>query len=1561
MKRPWYTSGLAVALVAVSILSGAAVPGRPDRSAIVFGYMQQNAVPLQSDQYRYHVFTHIAPPPVGFNSSGNFPDLTGWNNRVADLKPGDGAVSNLGVKVICDIINSGFDVSIVNTVMPSASLRTQLVSNIVALVSNQWTGCDGVALDLEYGGTVWTEEARDGINVFCQQLNTALKALNPPRELFFYVYPAYSSARYNLTGGAGVPSLIDNIDYLLFSAYEDSSGNYMTAVAQYPSVIARADGFMTRGVPAEKFVMTLPLYGRNWDTNNPVFNSWDGVNRRSVSWTSATVETKYQQPPFTKYTDTEMWANYYYYPSRNGIRLYQLTSFDDAFTAELKMRLAKVWKGSVSGGGQLAGVGFWSLIWPAQGIWPYSWDPNTGAVSTGLRRTHSAPYTVMEEVFAPAGTRVFRAEPFEALVVNPNWVSPTDGPDDVHLQLASVSSIPAPAGGRAGSHRAAQIQFTFNGSGNRLFFKFRVLGTPEPPRVIDYDSALIMVDYTTKLSADVFVPTALAGTEMRMVVSDHLHQLEKGPATSLSSVGWKHIEWDLTNAAYVTAYLTAEAAYSSGNGIINYMTPFSRDITFAGFEVTASSSLTNAQVVFDNIEYTNAYHGGKHYVINEFRYADPAQQFVEVYGPSGVMPSGLELRFMDSSSGAVASFVSLGGSSIPDDTGNGFGYFVVGASGGDQYIVPGSIPASTPGAMQLYDTVTRSIHDAVVYKAFSTRGSLDSPANPIVTDNGPGWMGVVADGRTNSGVAYTVGRYPDGADSGINAKDFSMMSATPGAGNGNSVALPVTYDFSAAPAAAFRTSPGNFSVENVAGGMPPSPSGGMVHRCVSTAGGGSQSVIGDPAFGAGPNGYSVAGEVFLQGATAPAQACGVGICARTGSDFFNSAPADSGYDSGFWLIYENAAGVGLADGQADHPGVVQFVYATNDGQDGSPSMLLASKTLAELGVSAGQWTTFRLAVNPNATGDKLVAELNGMAIYSGPIPAGAPPTGAFQVGFRENHDGAPGGTEGTWIDNIAISPFASAPMQISGTVLCKGAGVPNVDIQGAPTPTMTDASGAFSFLVPSGWSGTLQPRKPGYVFSPATYTLSNVTTPQSNMDFTASYKAEVLMTDSFVVRGTWQYSGDGRIGPDGMEHDYDASGEALRLRVFQSDVLPDGTAKRARMGGWYTTESGDWLPYSAVGSENYIRAKFYVYATGQANPAARNQIPVFSCRVSDRFAATANLEVAPHINDLPAIENTILELAPSTNSLMPSIYRVDYDVPDVPYFSSHPEEGIWRSFAAVCTDAQDNGYLVLTESCIAIYPAVALADAPENLRKTYTAAGGDLERYAGLSSRYNVWFAPDTTEGGRPALSDTTSTQRIRINVDTTGAAFDSSSVPTDWVGIATHYLSPTRNGALSRTQIPRVAPGRQYKMRFHLAGTQQSNRQPPFWMYAHTMGFGWGMKFELSGAYAVDGNDPTNQLAWQIMPGTGTQVSDGWYNVLMITPMHPDIRPEFTGGEPIEQRMPLSTSQPGYGEDADSLRDLGSGVIMIDTLNFGSNAVLESGNIKLDAVEVREYDIVPD
>jgi uncharacterized delta-60 repeat protein len=66
-----------------------------------------------------------------------------------------------------------------------------------------------------------------------------------------------------------------------------------------------------------------------------------------------------------------------------------------------------------------------------------------------------------------------------------------------------------------------------------------------------------------------------------------------------------------------------------------------------------------------------------------------------------------------------------------------------------------------------------------------------------------------------------------------------------------------------------------------------------------------------------------------------------------------------------------------------------------------------------------------------------------------------------------------------------------------------GAATLSYDNGGAKTATAV-GSGDYSFTVPSGWSGTVTPSKTGFTFSPESNTYSNVTSDQSDEDYTVS-------------------------------------------------------------------------------------------------------------------------------------------------------------------------------------------------------------------------------------------------------------------------------------------------------------------------------------------------------------------------------------------------------------------------------------------------------------------------
>lgn len=1035
------------------ILSGAAteasaaVEGRPDRSHISFAYLQS---PTSTDirGARWGALTHIGWSFITFttgtqsgNTIVNLGGVSSFNSRSSELKPG-GVASNHGVKVVVVLANAGFSETLLAEVMTSATLRDDLRSKIVAVVADPTNGCDGINLDFEF---TWGSSTRDGMMVFIQDLYNDLKALSPPRELSIYTIPTWSSTQYNA-------SVLTNFtDYVIYSGYDFASGNTMTAKGRYGtaasfSIVGNIDGYLSAGIPADHLVLALPFYTGNWTTTVSGSYGQVGSSPFASGLVNANYDTTYRSTPHAKNYSSPVnhWTRWYSRLS-SGID-YTLTTFDDAETLEHKFRLAKNWKGDESQGLPLRGVAFWSLLWVTGTT---SVDPNnTGAGGQSLTRTINYPYYLMEELFAPPGTRVFRAETFEHISselstgYNARWRDPNDGPDDQNCDAVSTRApAAAPSGAPAGSNEVMALTFRFTNTPNRLLFKHQPLYATTTPYTVDWGNAIVPTDNTTKFIADVHVPAAYNGTTIRMVVRDGNNQLERGPTFSLATSGWRQVTFDLANDA-VTAYATAEGGVSSGNGVIDTAGNGARDIAFIGFEVSSSGFLNQTGTInIDRILYTDAQPANARYTVNEFRYNDTTQQFVEIYGPAGAIPTGMQLISVDGANGNPVTTTTLSGS-IPNDTGSGFGYFVVGTASVpnvDQVVASGFLGTGTPEGIQLVLPSSGSIHDQVVYKGLGGVGLLSAPQQPVVTDHGPGYIGEIGPGGTPSGGKYTAGRYPDGANSWINQQDFSAMPPTPGVSNGNTVSTSTltTFDFATAPPNAFRTynsaSSGNFTVESpVTAGLPASPNGGNAHRVVDSSGGGSMSFIGDAALGHGSTRIEITGEVYVQANGAPIQACGLGVCVKQGSTFFTADAflTNSGYEDGYWLIYENAAGAGLNDGQADHPGVWNFIHVTNDGADSTKSTLLASATNATLGVTPGQWTTFRFIVDPPAVSAKLVAQVNSTNVYSGAIPAGGPVNGAFAAGFRENHAGGPAAAEGTWIDNIQF--VGSPPAGIEG-------------------------------------------------------------------------------------------------------------------------------------------------------------------------------------------------------------------------------------------------------------------------------------------------------------------------------------------------------------------------------------------------------------------------------------------------------------------------------------------------------------------------------------------------
>ncbi|MCX7718602.1 MAG: S8 family serine peptidase [Candidatus Sumerlaeaceae bacterium] len=417
--------------------------------------------------------------------------------------------------------------------------------------------------------------------------------------------------------------------------------------------------------------------------------------------------------------------------------------------------------------------------------------------------------------------------------------------------------------------------------------------------------------------------------------------------------------------------------------------------------------------------------------------------------------------------------------------------------------------------------------------------------------------------------------------------------------------------------------------------------------------------------------------------------------------------------------------------------------------------------------------------------------------------------------------------------------------------------------------------------------------------------------------------------------------------------------------AYRGYVAADNT--RFRISG-VMGNFNEWLLYSQIGPNKIVRAKYYMYAGGMANPSDLNQIPNMRMRLSNRFAVNSMLEVFHHTNDDPVQTAMDQELRPSTVPTSPSVYRLDFDPIDAPTLvNNSASEGVLRAFETYSIHPQDNGYVAMTESVIGTYPATALP-VTQPPAKTYDPLDLILYNSAELTLMNLI---PGAEEGqfGSPDFSTPQPTYSEAGGLVT----MSTVNVPTDRIGIASREFNPDRNTNNYASRI-RVAPDSLYQIRWHLTSTQQVNRQAQIRLRARSIKFAWSQKLEIGGAWGTGGAglyplNRNNAIAQESLPGIGTQNPDkyttdtqgGWYTLIMNTPMSPDIRPEFPPGTPLSTSMPNIAAQPGPGVNTRSRRDIFLGLDLVDSISGGAGRNLEEGQVTLDRVEIRAFPNVPD
>lgn len=406
--------------------------------------------------------------------------------------------------------------------------------------------------------------------------------------------------------------------------------------------------------------------------------------------------------------------------------------------------------------------------------------------------------------------------------------------------------------------------------------------------------------------------------------------------------------------------------------------------------------------------------------------------------------------------------------------------------------------------------------------------------------------------------------------------------------------------------------------------------------------------------------------------------------------------------------------------------------------------------------------------------------------------------------------------------------------------------------------------------------------------------------------------------------------------------------------VFVSHVRANST--RYRVTGRISSPAL-LLPYSAIGSDRYVRAKFYVYASGSDDWRTTGAMPNVRLRLSHRFAQTAMLEIFNHLNvDPEASDRFGREIRPSTMPEAPSCYRVDMDPVDIPFLQQNAEsEGITCGYEAYSFDPQDEGTVALSEIVLGTYPRLEDIGEPAKVYAPTSSDAGSLAvRDPADLSVANMVLG--TSPGEFPRTETDPNVPGPRYWESSAGVTLDTSLVPADHFGVVQREFWP---GPYS--ERIRVNPGRLYKIRYHVTSSQPTTSQSQMRLRARTVRYLWCQKFEIGGAWAAG---PLNNLAAaQALPGIGCLNPDkagtengGWYTLLMRSPLDEEIRSEFPADTPLAQRMPNLYAEPAMGANSYSFRDLRVCFDNLDSLSGSDLRWLEQGQFTLDRIEIRGY-----
>lgn len=358
---------------------------RKHPNKIIYGFLPFWNI-NESDNFRYHLLTHVAYFGLDYNEDGTIHTLSadrttepGWN-KLSSPQASQVFRSTKSAGGKTTIVMRAMTQSLIESIVNNPKHRQQVVDSTMEVFETR--SFDGINIDFEYVGTP-DNKTRDNFSQLVKELSLACKTKHPGCEVSIDVFA--DSARTNrLWDYAKITPYLDHIIIMAYDFYRPVS-NQAGPVAPLRGVcsasakkqpycldydVAQTIADFTKIIPAEKIILGVPYYGYQWQTatKNFLSNTYEDSGSTATYKRIQELITDYNSKSdnsvlglSTNWDDTTLTPWLSFTDARGAI---QQIHYEDERSLSLKYDLVNQ--------SNIAGIAIWALGY--DGDWPQLWQ-----------------------------------------------------------------------------------------------------------------------------------------------------------------------------------------------------------------------------------------------------------------------------------------------------------------------------------------------------------------------------------------------------------------------------------------------------------------------------------------------------------------------------------------------------------------------------------------------------------------------------------------------------------------------------------------------------------------------------------------------------------------------------------------------------------------------------------------------------------------------------------------------------------------------------------------------------------------------------------------------------------------------------------------------------------------------------------------------------------------------------------------------------------------------------------------------------------------------------------